>query len=109
MPPIFTISNARQQLFNLFQTVTTRHGRKVVITNRGATGQAVLVGQSYLSELESAAKRLRDIEAGRGVPADGFKLVGSGRVSAAVEDPVAQVRLEAAAAAEKKLTLLANP
>jgi len=66
----------------------------------------VLVGESYLNELESAAKRLRDIEAGHGVPADSFKLMGSGRVVAGVEDPVAQIRLEATAAAEKKLASL---
>jgi prevent-host-death family protein len=107
-PPVFTISNARQKFFDLFQAVTSRHGRKVIITSRGAAGHAVLVGESYLKELESAAKRLRDIEAGHGVPADSFKLVGSGRITAGVEDPVAEIRLEATAAAEKKMTSLAK-
>ncbi|MBV9084207.1 MAG: type II toxin-antitoxin system Phd/YefM family antitoxin [Acidobacteriaceae bacterium] len=106
--PIFTISNARQKFFDLFQAVTSRHGRKVIITSRGAAGHAVLVGESYLNELESAAKRLRDIEAGRGVPVGSFRLVGSGRVSSGVEDPVAQIRLEAAAAAERKLASFAK-
>ena len=68
----------------------------------------MLVGESYLNELESAAKRLHDIEAGHGVPADSFKLVGSGRVTAAIEVPVGQIRLEAAAAAEQKLVSLAK-
>ncbi|MDR0780319.1 MAG: type II toxin-antitoxin system prevent-host-death family antitoxin [Pseudomonadales bacterium] len=108
MPPVLTISNARQKFFDLFEAVTARHGRKVIITSRGATNHAALIGESYLNELESAAKRLRDIEAGHDMPADSFKLVGSGRVSATAEDPVAQIRLEAAAAAEKKLASLAN-
>jgi prevent-host-death family protein len=106
--PVFTISSARQKFFDLFQAVTSRHGRKVIISSRGTAGHAVLVGESYLNELESAAKRLREIEAAHGVPADRFKLVGSGRVVAGVEDPVAQIRLEAAAAAEKKLASLAK-
>jgi PHD/YefM family antitoxin component YafN of YafNO toxin-antitoxin module len=106
-PPIFTISSARQKFFDLFQTVTSRQGRKVIITSRGAASHAVLVGESYLNELESAAKRLRDIEA-HGLPADSFKLVGSGRITAGVEDPVAQIRVDATAAAEKKLASLAK-
>ena len=107
-PPIFTISSARQKFFDLFRAVTSHHGRKVTIASRGAAGHAVLVGESYLNELEAAAKRLRDIEASHGVPADSFKLVGSGRVTAEVEDAIAQIRLEAAAAAEKKLVSLAK-
>lgn len=106
--PVFTISNARQKFFDLFQAVTSRHGRKVIITSRGTAGHAVLVGESYLKELESAARRLRDIEAGHGLPADSFKLVGSGRLSAGIEDPLGDIRLEASAAAEKKLASLAK-
>jgi PHD/YefM family antitoxin component YafN of YafNO toxin-antitoxin module len=107
-PPIFTISSARQKFFDLFHAVTSRQGRKVIITSRGAASHAVLVGESYLNELESAAKRLHDIESGHGLPADSFKLVGSGRITVGVGDPVAQIRLEAAAAAEKKLASLAK-
>jgi prevent-host-death family protein len=102
-PPVFTISSARQKFFDLFQAVTSRPGRKVIITSRGAANHAVLVGESYLNELESAAKRLRDLEAGHGMPADGFRLVGSGRITAGVEDPLAGIRAEANAAAEEKL------
>jgi PHD/YefM family antitoxin component YafN of YafNO toxin-antitoxin module len=107
-PPVFTISSARQKFFDLFQAVTSRQGRKVIITSRGATSHAVLVGESYLNELESAARRLHDIEASRGLPVDGFKLVGSGRITVDIEDPLAQIRLEANAAAEEKLTSLAK-
>lgn len=77
-------------------------------SSRGAAAHAVLAGESYLNELEAAAKRLRDIEAGRAVPADSFKLVGSGRLAAAVEDPIAQIRRDATVVAEKKLTSLAE-
>lgn len=107
-PPVFTISSARQKFFDLFQAVTSRHGRKVIISSRGTAAHAVLVAESYLNELESAAKRLRDIEAGHGLPADSFKLVGSGRVVAGIEDPVTRIRLEATAAAEQKLASLAK-
>jgi PHD/YefM family antitoxin component YafN of YafNO toxin-antitoxin module len=107
-PPVFTISSARQKFFDLFQAVTSRPGRKVIITSRGAASHAVLVGESYLNELESAAKRLHAIEAGHGLPADSFKLVGSGRITVGVADPVGQIRLEATAAAEKKLASLAK-
>ena len=33
-PPVFTISSARQKFFDLFQAVTSRQGRKVIITSR---------------------------------------------------------------------------
>jgi PHD/YefM family antitoxin component YafN of YafNO toxin-antitoxin module len=102
-PHIFTISAARQKFFALFQTVTGHRGRKVVITSRGSENHAVLVGESYLNELEAAAKRLRDIEAGNANPASDFKLIGSGRVADAVADPVADIRRDAHALWEKKL------
>jgi prevent-host-death family protein len=57
-PPVFTISSARQKFFDLFRAVTSRQGRKVIITSRGAASHAVLVGESYLNELEAAARRL---------------------------------------------------
>jgi len=104
--PSFHDSNARQKLFDLFRAVTLRHGRKVIIASRGAADRAVLVGEPYLNELESAATRLRAMEAGREVPANSFKLVGSGRITAGVKEPVAQIRLEATLAAEKKLASL---
>ena len=76
-PPIFTISTARQKFFSLFEIVTGHRGRKVVIKSRGSENHAVLVAESYLDELEAAAKRLRDIESGKAKPASGFKLIGS--------------------------------
>jgi PHD/YefM family antitoxin component YafN of YafNO toxin-antitoxin module len=106
--PVFTISSARQKFFDLFQAVTSRKGRKVIITSRGSATHAVLVAESYLNELELAARRLHDLEAGHGVSADSFRLVGSGRITAGVENSVAQIRLEATAAAERKLVSLAK-
>jgi hypothetical protein len=69
-------------------------GRKVTITSRGAVS-AMLVAES---SLESVAERLHDIGAGHGLPAESFKLVGSGRITACIEDPVVQIRQEANAA-----------
>jgi PHD/YefM family antitoxin component YafN of YafNO toxin-antitoxin module len=102
-PPRFTISTARQSLFSLFETVTGHRGRKVVITSRGSENHAVLVGESYLNELEAAARRLRDIQSGKANPASDFKLIGSGRIAGGVDDPLADTREDANALWEKKL------
>jgi PHD/YefM family antitoxin component YafN of YafNO toxin-antitoxin module len=101
-PLTFTISTARQKFFALFETVTGHRGRKVVITSRGNENHAVLVGESYLNELEAAARRLRDIESGKATPASDFKLIGSMRVADGVDDPVADIRAEQNALWEKK-------
>jgi PHD/YefM family antitoxin component YafN of YafNO toxin-antitoxin module len=107
MPPtILTISTARQKLFALFESVTAQRGRKVIITSRGTEQHAVLVGESYLNDLEAAANRLRDIESGKAKPASDFTLVGSLRVAAGVEDPLADIRRDANALWEKKLASL---
>jgi len=103
-PPIFTISTARHKFFSLFETVTGHRGRKVVITSRGSENHAVLVDESYLNELEAAAKRLRDIESGKAKPASSdFKLIGSGRIADGVDDPLADIRRDANTLWEKKL------
>ena len=101
-PPSFTISTARQRFFALFQAVTAHRGRKVVITSRGSENRAVLVGESYLNELEAAARRLRDIESGKAHPAD-FKLIGSGRIADGIDDPLADIRRDANALWQRKL------
>ncbi len=102
MAQSFTISTARQKFFALFQTVTGHRGRKVVITSRGSEHHAVLVGESYLNELEAAAKRLRDIESGTAHPASDFKLIGSGRVAEAGNDPLGDIRREDNVLSERK-------
>ena len=102
-PPIFTISTARQKFFDLFETVTAHRGRKFVITSRGNVNRAVLVGEDYLSGLEDAAKKLRDIESGNNRPASGFKLIGSGHIAEGVTDPVADIRAAQQALWDKKL------
>jgi hypothetical protein len=63
----------------------------------------VLVGASYLNELEAAAKQLRDIESGKAHPAADFNLIGSGRISDGVEHPLAGVRRDANALWDRKL------
>jgi prevent-host-death family protein len=102
-PPIFTISTARQKFFALFEAVTAHRGRKIVITSRGAVNRAVLVGEDYLSGLEVAAKKLRDIESGNARPASDFKLIGSGSIAEGVTDPLADIRAEQLLLWEKKL------
>lgn len=102
-PPIFTISTARQKFFDLFEAVTAHRGRKIVITSRGAVNRAVLVGEDYLSGLEDAAKKLRDIESGNARPPSAFKLVGSGHIPEGVTDPLADTRAEQQALWDKKL------
>jgi PHD/YefM family antitoxin component YafN of YafNO toxin-antitoxin module len=102
-PPMFTASTARQKFFSLFETVAGHRGRKVVISSRGSENHAVLVDESYLNELEAAAKRLRDIESGKAKPASDFKLIGSGRIADGVEDPLADLRLNTNALWEQKL------
>lgn len=82
----------------------SHRGRKVVITSRGSEHHAVLVGESYLNELEAAAKRLREIESGKAHPASDFKLIGSGRMADGGHDPVAGIRRDANARWERKLT-----
>jgi hypothetical protein len=102
-PPIFTISTARQKFFDLFETVTAHRGRKIVISSRGAVNRAVLVGEEYLSGLEVAAKKLRDIESGNARPPSDFKLVGSGHIAEGMTDPLADIRAEQQALSDKKL------
>jgi hypothetical protein len=63
----------------------------------------VLVGEGYLSGLEVAAKKLRDIESGNARPASDFKLIGSGRIAKGVTDPLADIRAEQLLLWEKKL------
>lgn len=107
-PPILTISSARQKFFALFTQVTSYRGRKVVIANRGNEAHAVLVGESYLNELEAAAKRLRAIESELAKPASEFRLIGSGQVAEGVEDPLLDIRTDTNALWKKKLASFGN-
>ena len=106
--PIFTISAARKAFFDIFESVTEHRGRKVVITNRGASNRAVLVGEDYLQELESAAKRLRDIDSGKTDPARNFTLGGSLKFARDVDEMLAEVRAEQKELAERKLASLGD-
>ena len=100
--PILSVSAARQTFFDLFATVTGHRGRKIVITSRGVGNRAVLVGEDYLNELESAAKRLRDIESGKAKPAQDFKLIGSLKFTRDVDEVLAEIRAEQKALWDKK-------
>jgi prevent-host-death family protein len=106
--PVFTISRARQKFFDLFERVTSGHGRKVIITSRGVAHQAVLVGEDYLNDLESAARKLRDLESGRATSAGQFRLLGSGKAAEDVDDPLLEPRAQANELFEKKLKSFAK-
>ena len=99
-----TISSARQALFELFNAVITRRGHKVIITSRGMAAHAVLVDGAYLEELESAAKRLRDLQS-RKTDTPRFRLIGSLRPGAGDDegDPLAAVRAKAGRQADEKI------
>jgi hypothetical protein len=47
--------------------------------------------------------KLRDIESGNARPASDFKLIGSGQIAEGVTDPLADIRAEQQALADKKL------
>lgn len=102
-PPVFTISTARQKFFSLFETVAGRRGRKIVIRSRGNENHAVLVDEAYLIELEAAARRLQELASNQTEPAASFRLMGSGCIAAGFDDPLADLRGQADALAEKKL------
>lgn len=70
----------------------------------GGAANSVLAGKSCL---ESAAKPLHNVMVGHNLPADSFRLVGRCRIIG-IEDPVTQLRIETAAAAEKKLAALSK-
>ena len=104
-PPILTISTARRKFFEIFENVTAHRGRKIVITCRGSVNRAVLVCEDYLSGLEDAAKKLRDIESGNARLVTDFKLIRSGRIAEGT-DPLADIRTEQRALRDKKLASL---
>ncbi|MFT4102480.1 MAG: hypothetical protein QM674_15865 [Burkholderiaceae bacterium] len=103
---IVTISSARQTLFELFNAVTTRRGRKVIITSRGVAARAVLVDGAYLEELESAAKRLLEIQSSQ-ADTPRFRLIGSGSLAPGAGgdegDPLAAIRTETGKQADEKI------
>jgi hypothetical protein len=77
-PLTLIVSAARQRFFDLFQAVTSRHGRKVVITKRPS----------------------------RAAQTDAFRLVGSGRIHAGEDDLVTRIRAEAHRSSERRLAAL---
>jgi hypothetical protein len=90
---------------SMAQALSHAHGKR---TRSRVHKVAISPDEIQKAQLESAAKRLRDIEAGHSLRADSFKLVGSGRITMGIEDPVAQIRREADAAVDRKLSSLAK-
>ncbi len=59
------ISEARRDLFQIFDRVVRKEGEKVIISRRGHTQPAALVSAVYLERLESLARRRRPLPLGQ--------------------------------------------
>lgn len=95
MERVRTLSQARAELFTLFEEVTAHAGRKIILRHRGATHEAVLVSREYLRLLEQARA---DATSGS------FSLFGSATSKGDLEQALAAIRAEAAGAFERKIT-----
>ena len=94
MERVRTLSQARSELFTLFEEVTAHAGRKIVLRHRGSEHDAVLVSRQYLRLLEQARA---DAASGS------FSLFGSATLNGDVEQALAAIRSECTSAFEKKL------
>ena len=83
-----TISTARNQLFELFDEVTSVEGQRVIIGRRNRPKQAVLVAKDYLDHLEFASRQMR------GAPAGRFVLYGSASLRVPPEQVLEATRRE---------------
>lgn len=88
------LSQARAELFALFEDVTTHAGRKVILRHRGGGRDAVLVSREYLERIERAQA---SAEGGS------FSLFGSATLNRPLEEALGEIRQDAAAASERKL------
>lgn len=94
MERIRTLSQARGELFTLFEEVTAHAGRKIILRHRGSEHDAVLVSRDYLRVLEQARA---DAASGS------FALFGSATLHGDLEEGLAAIRTEAAAAFDRKM------
>lgn len=85
------ISEARKNLFALFERVVRAEGEKFVITRRGHMQRAVLVSEQYLLQLEARLlpqkPRQRPPD-----PSPRFHMAGSARILGDPETVIAEVR-----------------
>jgi hypothetical protein len=94
MERVRTLSQARSELFALFDEVTAHAGRKIVLRHRGSEHEVVLVRRDYLRLLEQA----RDAAV-----SGSFSLFGSATLNGDLEQALAAIRAEAAGAFEHKI------
>lgn len=95
MKPV-TISEARRDLFQLFDRVARKEGEKVTITRRGRSQSAVLVNAAYLDHLESQARRRRPL------PLNQARMRGTMTVIGDPETVLSEIRARQNALAEAK-------
>lgn len=81
-----TLSQARQELFAIFEEVIAHPGRKVVLRHRGSDKDAVLVSREYLQRLEEGRAEARS---------GGFSLFGSATLNGSVDEVLTEIRHEA--------------
>lgn len=94
MERVRTLSQARAELFALFEEVTAHAGRKVILRHRGSDRDAVLVSRQYLHLLEQARP---------GAATASFSLFGSAVLDGDLEQALADIRAGAAAAFDDKV------
>ncbi len=93
------LSQARTDLFGIFEDVTKHPGRKVVLRHRGSDAEAVVVSRDYLARLERGAACAVDST---------FSLFGSAVIHGSVDEVLREVRRDAEAGLEKKLANLSS-
>lgn len=91
------LSQARAELFALFEDVTAHSGRRIILRHRGGGRDAVLVSREYLERIERAQP---------GAGGGSFSLVGSATLNRPLEEALAEIRRDAASASEQKLTAM---
>jgi PHD/YefM family antitoxin component YafN of YafNO toxin-antitoxin module len=97
------VSEARKELFELFDEVTATAGRKVILGHRNSAREAVLVSRDYLEGLEAANRQMRGLAA-----REPFHLYGSAKLNVAPEEVLTATRREQREAAEAKLGTLSG-
>lgn len=91
------VSEARRQLFDLFEEVTSNRRARIVIGHRDSDQEAVLLSRVEVERLERLARSGRRSE---------FSLVGSAVLNVDAEDVLKRVRAEQDLLHEEKLASL---
>ncbi|MCI0689408.1 MAG: hypothetical protein L0Y54_19555 [Sporichthyaceae bacterium] len=106
MYEIIPISAVRTRVFELFDEVVERPGRKVVIAHRDRAERAVLVSEAYLAELEARVATLETVVArvSERASAEPFSLIGSARLHSSPDAVLDATRADQAGRAARKFS-----